>query len=139
MEIVQSVEPEKSKDDWLSRLHRMGFIFLIPIGAAALSDGDPMGAEEFKESFVGNTVVAELPEGTAFAYVSPDGTNVGLHPTEGRVSGQWTVDDEGVVCVSWPTLDIENCSEVIAGDEGTYAWGDRTLELQPGDPKGLSQ
>ncbi len=139
MDVTQLVEQEKCRAGWLSRLNRMNFIFLIPLAAKALSSGDDaLTADDFKADVVGNTVVAELPEGTAYAYLAPDGTNAGLHPTEGRVSGRWKVDDEGVVCVTWPTIDIENCSAVVATDENKFSWADRTLEVQPGDTKGLA-
>ncbi len=66
----------------------LNFLFLVPLAG---------------------TVVAQLSEGTAYAFVKPGGAARGLHPTEGLINGRYEISDDGVVCV----------------------------EVVPGDPRGL--
>ena len=80
---------------------RLNFLFLVPLAAMALSDEDAMNAEDLRKEFVGNTVVAQLSEGTAYAFVEPGGVARGLHPTEGPINGRYEISDDGVVCVTW--------------------------------------
>jgi hypothetical protein len=74
---------------------RLNFLILLPLAAMALSDGDAMNAEDLRKEFVGNTVGAQLPEGTSYAFVKPGGVARGLHPTEGRINGHYEISDDG--------------------------------------------
>ncbi len=118
---------------------RLNFLFLVPLAAMALSDGDAMNAEDLGKEFVGNTVVTQLPEGTAYAFVKPGGVTRGLHPTEGRINGRYEISDDGVVCVTWPLSsgEIKNCDKTVPKGDQKYSWAGKTIEVVPGDPKGL--
>jgi len=124
----------------LSDPNQCNFLFLIPLAAMALGDNEKaMTHEQLMEAFQGNTVVAELAKGTAYAYVRKGGKTNGLHPTAGKVSGSWKIDDEGVVCVTWPLPNdtIKNCSKTVDLGDGKYNWANQVIKIQKGDPKKL--
>ena len=83
----------------------------------------------------------EMPEGTAYDYVEPNGTHRGLHPTYGRILGSWHVDSAGETCVTWnyPAGAITNCGSITNLGDGKYEWGDRTLVVKRGDVQKLGQ
>jgi len=122
-----------------SSLISAGFIILAVI--AMSKSGKPMTAEDVMKTFVGNTVVSESPEGTAYDFVQPDGTHIGLHPTHGKLKGSWHVDAEGETCVTWnyPNGAITNCSTVVKKGDDEFEWGDKKLTLQSGDVKNLGE
>jgi len=105
----------------------------------ALSDEDAMNAEDLSKEFVGNTVVAQLSEGTAYAFVRPDGVARGLHPTEGPINGRYEISDDGVLCVTWPLAsgEVKNCDKTVPKGDQKFSWAGKTIEVVPGDPKGL--
>ena len=117
------------------------FIMLAPLVMKATGSADTMSASEVMQSFVGNTVVHEQPEGTGYDYVQADGKHIGLHPKYGRVNGSWSVDSDGEACVTWnyPSGSITNCSPLTDLGGGKYQWGDRTLVVQRGDVKQLGE
>ncbi len=118
---------------------RLNFLILLPLAAMALSDGDALNAEDLRKEFVGNTVVTQLPEGTAFAFAEPGGIARGLHPTEGRINGRYEISDDGVICVTWPLTsgEVKNCDKAVPKGDQKYSWAGKTIEVVPGDPKGL--
>ena len=105
----------------------------------ALSDKDAMNAEDIRKEFVGNTVVAQLAEGTAYAFAEQGGISCSLHPIEGRINGRYEISDDGVVCVTWPLSfgEIRNCDKMVPKGDQKYSWAGKTIEIVPGDPKGL--
>jgi hypothetical protein len=120
----------------------VNFIVLVPLIAKTMGSGEePMTAADLRNAFVGNTVVAQLPEGTAYDFVKPSGAHLGLHPEHGRLDGTWHIDAEGKACVTWnyPSGGITNCGQVVDLGGGKYKWGDQTLTLQRGDAKQLSK
>jgi hypothetical protein len=100
-----------------------------------------MSVAELRDTFVGNTVVAELPEGTAYDLVQPGGAHIGLHPKLGKLEGSWKIDSKGEACVTWhyDTRTIENCGTVVDLGDSAYQWGDQKLTLQRGDIKQLGE
>ncbi len=118
---------------------RLNFLFLLPLAAMALSDEDAMNAEDLRKEFVGNTVVSQLSEGTAYAFVKPGGVARGLHPTAGRINGRYEISDDGVLCVTWPLSsgEIKNCDKTVPKGDQKYSWAGKTIDVVPGDPKGL--
>ena len=122
-----------------SSLINTGFIILAVV--AMSKSGKPMTAEDVMKTFVGNTVVSESPEGTAYDFVQPDGTHIGLHPKHGKLKGSWHVDDEGEACVTWnyPNGAITNCSTVVKKGDNEFEWGDKKLTLESGDVKNLGK
>ncbi|MDJ0947384.1 MAG: hypothetical protein QNJ94_00535 [Alphaproteobacteria bacterium] len=120
---------------------RFHFVFLVPLVASNLTSDNAMSAKDLREQFVGNTVVAQLPQGTAYALVRPDGVARGLHPVEGRINGRYEIADDGVVCVTWPLAsgEVRNCDKTVAQGGRKYNWEGKTLEVLPGDPKGLGK
>ncbi len=120
--------------------NRLNLLFLVPLAVMVLSDKDAMNAEDLREEFVGNTVVAQLPEGTAYTFVEPGGVARGLHPTEGPINGRYEISDDGVVCVTWPLSsgEIKNCDKTVAKGDQKYSWAVQTIEVILGDPQGLA-
>ena len=120
---------------------RFNFIFLVPLAVHALSGDDAMTAEDLRKEFVGNTVVAELSEGKGYAFVEPGGVAHGLHPTEGRLKGRYEISDDGVICVTWPfsSGEVKNCDKTVPKGDQEYSWNKKTLQVVPGDPKGLAK
>ncbi len=118
---------------------RLNFLFLLPLAAMALSDKDAMNAEDIRKEFVGNTVVAQLAEGTAYAFAEQGGISRGPHPIEGRINGRYEISDDGVVCVTWPLSsgEIRNCDKSVPKGDQKYSWAGQTIEVVPSDPKGL--
>ncbi len=118
---------------------RLNSLFLVPLAEMALSDEDALNAEDLSKEFVGNTVVSQLSEGTAYAFAEPGGIARGLHPTEGRINGSYEISDDGVVCVTWPlsTGEIKNCDKTVPKGDQKYSWAGQTIEVIPGDPRGL--
>ena len=106
-----------------------------------MNNDDAMSRDDLNRDFVGNTVVTQLAEGTAYTFVARDGVANGLHPTEGRIDGRYEISDDGVVCVTWPLSsgEIKNCDKTVSKGEGKYTWAGKSLEVQPGDPKGLQK
>ncbi len=96
-------------------------------------------AEDLRKGFVGNTVVAQLPEGTAYAFAEPGGIARGLHPTEGRINGRYEISDDGVICVTWPLTsgEVKNCDKTVPKGDQKSSWAGKTIKVVPGDPKGL--
>ncbi len=118
------------------------FIILAPIVMKAAGSGEQtMSSSEVMQAFVGNTVVHEQAGGTAYDYVQPDGTHVGMHPAQGKIVGTWHVDDSGKACVTWkyPAGGITNCGAITDLGGGRYQWGDQTLVVQRGDVKKLAR
>ncbi len=118
---------------------RLNFLILLPLAALALSDGDALKEEDIRKEFVGNTVVTQLPEGTAYAFAEPGGIARGLHPTEGRINGRYEISDDGVICVTWPLTsgEVKNCDKAVPKGDQKYSWAGKTIEVVPGDPRGL--
>ncbi len=112
---------------------RLNFLFLVPLAEMALSDEDALNAEDLSKEFVGNTVVAQLPEGTAYAFAEPGGVARGLHPTEGRINSRYEISDDGVVCVTWPLSsgEIKNCDK-------TFPKGDHKVFLGRANNRGCT-
>jgi hypothetical protein len=121
--------------------NQTNILILVPLAAVALKDDDALSREDVTSAFVGNTVVSQLDEGSAYAFVSPDGKAFGLHPTEGRIEGKYEISEDGVVCVTWPLKsgEVENCDKTVSKGDGKYLWAGKNLEVQPGDPKSLSK
>ena len=120
-------------------LGAQAFIFLLPL---VVGDGDkPMKATDIMKAFVENTVVAELPKGTGYAFLKADGGSVGLHPEHGKLEGYWNVDSGGETCVTWsyPSGAITNCANVFELGDGKYQWGEREFFLKQGDVKNLDR
>jgi hypothetical protein len=92
----------------------VNFLILVP-PAAGIGGDKAMSAADLRDTFVGNTVVAELPEGTAYDLVLPDGVHIGVHPTLGKRKRSWQIDSKGEACVTWrySTGTIENCGTVV--------------------------
>ena len=121
---------------------QINFLILIPLLAKGMGSGeDTMTTADLRNAFTGNTIVAQLPEGTAYDYVQPDGAHRGLHPQHGKINGSWHIDGKGNACVTWnyPSGGITNCGTVIDAGGGKYTWGDQTLTVQRGDVKGLGE
>ena len=118
----------------------MNFLILIPL-AAGIGGDKTMTADEIRSAFVGNTVLTDSPAGTSYDLVHPDGSNVGIHPTQGRFEGSWKISDKGEVCVTWnyKTGNITNCSTVVDQGNNAYKWGDRMLMVKSGDIKNLGK
>jgi len=120
--------------------NRCNILFLIPLAATMLGDKEKaMTHEQLMGVFPGNTVVAEIAKGTAYTYVRRGGKTNGLHPTAGKVSGNWKIDGDGVVCVTWPLPNdtIKNCSKTVDLGDGKYNWANQVIRIQKGDPKKL--
>ena len=119
----------------------VNFIFLAPLLLKGTDGGKPMSAAEIMQRFLGNTVVAELPEGAAYDYIRADGVHFGLHPQQGKVRGSWQVDSAGKTCVTWTFASgsSTNCGTIESLGDGKYRWGDKTLKVEPGDVKKLGQ
>lgn len=118
----------------------VNFIILAPLLLKGM-DGKPMSAADIMQQFLGNTVVAELPQGTAYDYIRADGVHFGLHPEQGKIRGSWRVDKGGKTCVTWkyPSGSATNCGPIESLGDGKYRWGDKTLKVEPGDVKKLGQ
>ena len=114
------------------------FIFLIPIIAKSHSDKS-MLTSEILEVLVKNTAIAEMTEGTGYAFFKADGGAVGIHPEHGRLEGDWKVDSGGETCITWiyPSGSITNCANVADLGNGKYQWGDQKFSLRKGDVKNL--
>jgi hypothetical protein len=120
-------------------------IFLLPI-IASKSDDDSSNADKAMKSsdtvnvLVENTAIAELNEGTAYAYFKTDGAAVGIHPVHGRIDGNWKVDNVGKTCITWlyPNGSITNCATVTDLGNGKYQFGDRKFSVSMGDMKNLN-
>ncbi len=123
-----------------SRVH---ILFLIPLASAVMDEGQTaMTREELLKSFPGNTIVSESATGTAYAYAEQGGTAKGMHPTFGKITGEWKIDADGVVCVTWPlpnANEIKNCSKTVALGGGQYNWANQVIRLQPGDVQNLAR
>ena len=116
------------------------FIFLIPIIAKSGGDKDKtMKASDIMKVLVKNTAVAEMTEGTGYAFFKADGGAVGIHPEHGRLEGNWNVDSGGKTCITWsyPSGSITNCANMSDLGKGKYKWGDRKFSLSTGDVKNL--
>ena len=115
------------------------FIFLVPIIASKSDSDKAMKASEIKKVLVKNTAVADLAEGTGYAFFKADGGTVGIHPEHGRLEGSWKVDSGGETCITWvyPSGSITNCANMTDLGNGKYQWGDRKLSLSKGDVKNL--
>ena len=115
------------------------FVFLVPIIASKSGSDEAMKASEIKKILVNNTAVAELTEGTGYAFFKTDGGTVGIHPEHGRLEGNWKVDSGGEICITWayPSGTITNCANMTDLGNGKYQWGDRNLTLSKGDVKNL--
>ena len=115
------------------------FLLLVPL-AAGISSGDAtMTEDEMRNAFVGNTVVTELSEGTAYNLVQPNGVQLGLHPELGKINGTWRITNQGQVCSTWnySTGTIVNCGKVTDFGNGSYKWGRQSVTLREGDIKQL--
>jgi len=120
-------------------LTAQAFIFLLPLVAGK---GDkPMKADHIVKTFAENTVVAELPEGTGYAYLRAGGGSVGLHPKHGKLEGNWYVNSGGEICATWryPSGSMTNCANVVDRGDGKYQWGERELSVKQGDVKNLDK
>ena len=119
---------------------RTYFIFLIPLALSALS-GDPMTAKDVQETFVGNTVTTRLADGPGYTFIAPNGVAHSSRPTEGRVTGKYTIAEDGTVCVTWQrgSGEIKNCGKVVKADDRKYTWNEKTLKVLKGDPRGLAR
>ena len=119
-------------------LQAHAFIFLLPLLAG--DGGDPMKATDVIKALVGNTVVAEKQEGTAYVLMHADGGGVGIHPEHGKLDGNWNVDNDGKICFTWryPSGSITNCANVVDLGEGKYKWGDQAFSVEQGDVKNLN-
>ena len=115
------------------------FIFLIPIIASKSDSDKAMKASDIMKVLVNNTAVAELTEGTGYAFFKADGGTVGIHPEHGRLEGNWNVDSGGETCITWvyPSGSLTNCANMIDLGKGKYQWGDRKLSMSKGDVKNL--
>ncbi len=71
--------------------------------------------------------------------MKPGGVARGLHPTEGRINGRFEISDDGVVCVTWPLAsgEVKNCDKTVPKGDQKYSWAGKTIEVVPGDPRGL--
>jgi hypothetical protein len=122
---------------------RVHVLFLIPLANAVMDDDQTaMTREEIIKSHTGNTVVSELPMGTAYAYVQEGGVAKGLHPTYGKVKGEWAIDDDGVICVTWPLPndnEVKNCSVTAALGGNRYDWANQVIRVLPGDVQNLAR
>ena len=120
---------------------RLNFLILIPLVAKAFGSGDSLPAEDVHKVFVGNTVVVQLAEGPAYALVAPNGVARGLHPTEGRITGSYSISEDGIICVTWPLAsgEVNNCDQVAKADDQKHSWAGKTLEVIQGDPRGLAK
>lgn len=120
---------------------RFHFVFLAPLVASNLLSSDAENPKDLHEKFVGNTTVAQLPAGTGYAFMQPDGVARGLHPVEGRIDGRFEIADDGVICLTWPLAsgEVKNCDKVVPQSDGKFNWEGKTLEVLPGDPKGLGK
>ena len=119
---------------------RMNFIFLIPLAAKALS-GDPLAAKDVQETFVGNTVTSQFDAGPAYALVAPNGVMYVSFPAEGRITGKYTIAEDGTICVTWNRSAgaVENCGKVVKEDDEKYTWNEKTLKVLKGDPRSLAK
>ncbi len=117
------------------------FIFLIPVAAAMMDKGEGIPAKEVNELFVGNTVFAQLSEGPTYTFIAPKGVAHGLRPEQGRITGKYSISEDGKVCVLWENSedDIETCDKVVKQEDGKYKWGGKVFEVVAGDPKGLAE
>ncbi len=118
---------------------RTNFIVLLPLAAAMMDNDEGMPGKEINEAFVGNTVVAQLDEGTTYTFIAPKGVAHGLRPDAGRITGKYSISEDGKVCVLWENSedDIEACDKVVKQEDGKYEWGGKTFGILAGDPKGL--
>jgi hypothetical protein len=118
----------------------VNFIILAPLLLKG-TGGKPMSSAEIMQLFLGNTVVAELPQGTAYDYIRSDGVHFGLHPEQGKIRGSRQVDSGGKICVTWkyPSGSVTNCGTVENLGDGKYRWGDKTLKVESGDVRKLGQ
>ena len=117
------------------------FIFLIPI-IASKSDSDSdkaMKASDIMKVLVKNTAVAEMTEGTGYAFFKADRGAVGIHPEHCRLEGNWNVDSGGETCITWvyPSGSITNCANMTDLGKGKYKFGDRKISFRKGDVKNL--
>ena len=120
-------------------LQAQAFIFLVPLIAG---DGDnPMKTTDIMKALVENTAVAELPAGTAYAFLQADGGSVGLHPEHEKIEGNWNVDSDGETCITWsyPSGSITNCANMFDLGNGKYKWGEREFLVKQGDVKNLDK
>ena len=117
------------------------FIFLIPIIAKSTSDKSITNPSYILELLVKNTAVAEMTEGTGYAFFKANGRVVGIHPEHGRLEGNWSVDSVGEICITWayPSGSITNCANMTDLGKGKYQWGDRKFSLSKGDVKNLDK
>jgi hypothetical protein len=120
------------------------FIFLIPIIASSSDDepekaADTMNASDTLKVLVENTAVAELAEGTAYAFFQANGGAAGMHPAHGKLEGNWNVDSSGETCLTWvyPSGSITNCANMSDLGNGKYQWGNRKFTMSKGDVKNL--
>ncbi len=121
------------------------FIFLIPMIASQSDDSDSessnaMKASDIRNMLVNNTAIAEVEEGTAYAYFKARGGAVGIHPAHGKLEGNWNVDSGGEICVTWayPSGSITNCANVANLGNGNYQWGNKKFTVSAGDVKQLN-
>ena len=63
-----------------------------------------------------------------------------MRPAEGRITGTYSIAEDGKVCVTWKNAEdeVENCDKIVKGKDEKYSWGGKTFEILPGDPKGLA-
>lgn len=120
-------------------LQAQAFIFLVPLLAG--DSDDPMKSADIMKTLVGNTVVAEKPEGTAYVFMQADGSGVGIHPEHGKLEGNWHVDNDGKTCFTWryPTGSITNCANVVDLGGDKYQWGKQEFFVEQGDMKSLGK
>ncbi len=120
------------------------FVFLIPMIASQSDDSDEdksnsMKASDVRSLLVSNTAVAQIEEGTSYAYFNARGGAVGIHPLHGKLEGNWNVDSDGETCLTWayPSGSITNCANVADLGNGKYQWGIREFSVTQGDVKKL--
>ena len=121
------------------------FVFLIPMIASQGDDDESdksnnMKASDIRSMLVSNTAVAQIEEGTAYAYFKARGGAVGMHPLHGKLEGNWNVDSGGEICMTWayPSGSITNCATVTDLGNGKYQWGMREFTVSQGDVKKLN-
>ena len=122
-------------------LQAHAFVFLVAIKASKSGSDKAMKASDIMTVLVKNTAVAEMTEGTGYAFFRTNGRLVGRHPEHGRLVGYWRVGSVGEICITWiyPSGSITNCAYMTDLGKGKYQWGDRKVSFRKGDVKNLDK